>query len=776
MARTLLFFLLTALYITSFGQYRISGLLVAEVNGRPVERAMIRLVELRNGQSFEAHTDTKGIFLLEDLAEGMYEIEFMHPSFESRKREIEIKEASILNLLEALAYKYFELEEVAINEGANELPAFEKISGHSFDPKFQQYLGGAMTDPVRLLANFPGVSSGNDIRNDLVVRGNSPVGVLWQLEGMEIYNPNHFATSGNSGGGVNILNPTTLGKSSFLTGAFSAEYGNATSAVFNANLRNGNTTQHQLGFRTNLIDWSVSAEGPISREQGSSYLFAYRNSTFAMLNRLDERFEDYFGNQPSLKDFTYKLNFPIKNGNIALFGLGGKSQLNINDLFDENHIYEYASSSLSTGASLRRTFGTRSSLNLGLMYSNQLSDNGESFLENAEPVREFQFRDDQEQFTIQSHFDHQLYPGHRLKVGGKLMFTKASLMPDEEFYQPYSISESFLRTHVFANYTLAVPNNYKANFGLHATHFGLNNQLYIEPRASIGFHLGTGHSLGFAMGVHSKGNPLSLYLASRVSTESDSVMLDPINMNTQFAQSFQTVITYNGQVSPSLHLKAEAYYFKNFSILDRGQAEYSGLNIGGNEFADVFHNFVYQYSNNGAGKSIGLELSAKANLPEQIYLQAFASIYNATYQTAEGEIFPTIFNGNQAFTLLSGKRFDFIKKSGHDFRVDLSINYMGGRRFSPEMIQNEDGVITCERDDERIFGERLPAYFRTDLKFTYEIDGAKARHQFYLDIRNMTNRQNVLLREVRNCTDVRYEYQLSLLPLIGYNFTFSPST
>ncbi|MBK9184540.1 MAG: hypothetical protein IPM83_15915 [Ignavibacteria bacterium] len=40
---------------------------------------------------------------------------------------------------------------------------------------------------------------GNDSRNDIVVRGNSPAGMLWQMDGMIIPNPNHFGSLNKHG-------------------------------------------------------------------------------------------------------------------------------------------------------------------------------------------------------------------------------------------------------------------------------------------------------------------------------------------------------------------------------------------------------------------------------------------------------------------------------------------------------------------------------------------------------------------------------------------------
>ena len=48
-----------------------------------------------------------------------------------------------------------------------------------------RYAGGYF-DASRMVTNFPGVSAGNgDDKNEIVIRGNSPRGLLWRLEGIE---------------------------------------------------------------------------------------------------------------------------------------------------------------------------------------------------------------------------------------------------------------------------------------------------------------------------------------------------------------------------------------------------------------------------------------------------------------------------------------------------------------------------------------------------------------------------------------------------------------
>jgi hypothetical protein len=86
---------------------------------------------------------------------------------------------------------------------------------------------GSWGDPARMASNFAGVTIVSDKRNDIIVRGNSPIGVLWRMDGLQIPNPNHFAVAGSSGGAISMINNNLLDNSDFSTGAFSAEYGNA---------------------------------------------------------------------------------------------------------------------------------------------------------------------------------------------------------------------------------------------------------------------------------------------------------------------------------------------------------------------------------------------------------------------------------------------------------------------------------------------------------------------------------------------------------------------
>ena len=140
-------------------------------------------------------------------------------------------------------------------------------------------VAAGINDPGRTAQSFAGVSSADDENNELVIRGNSPRGMLWRMEGIEIPNPNHFSNGeGGSGGGVCALSTQVLANSDFFTGAFPAEYGNALSGVFDLSMRNGNSEKREYALQLGVMGVQAALEGPIRKGSEASYLFNYRYS------------------------------------------------------------------------------------------------------------------------------------------------------------------------------------------------------------------------------------------------------------------------------------------------------------------------------------------------------------------------------------------------------------------------------------------------------------------------------------------------------------------
>ena len=307
----------------------IKGKIVEKETSYPLTGATIIL--LSDSTQFTGTTsDVDGDFRIEKVSVGRHRIKVSFIGYRDVITSIEVSSAKEVILTIPLEETATRLSEVVIRanndgEASNEMAA---VSARSFTIEETQRYAGSRGDPARMASNFAGVQGADDSRNDIVIRGNSPQAVLWRMEGINIPNPNHFNIPGTAGGPVSMINNKTLANSDFFTGAFPAEYGNSISGVFDLKLRNGNNEKHEASGQFGFLGTEIFAEGPLSGNKKSSYLFSYRYSTLAIFNKLGI---DIGTNAvPRYQDIAFKFNFPLKNRSaISIFGLGGKSNIDI---------------------------------------------------------------------------------------------------------------------------------------------------------------------------------------------------------------------------------------------------------------------------------------------------------------------------------------------------------------------------------------------------------------------------------------------------------------
>ncbi|MEZ4800945.1 MAG: TonB-dependent receptor plug domain-containing protein [Flavobacteriales bacterium] len=175
----------------------------------------------------------------------------------------------------------------------------------------------------RMAASFAGVQATDDGNNNIAIRGNNPYGLLWRMEGIDIPNPNHFSAPATSGGGISILSTQLLANSDFMTGAFSAEYGNALSGVFDLRLRRGNNEKREYTLQAGFLGIDAAVEGPIKKGYDGSFLINYRYSTLSLLSNIGVNVGDGVTN---FQDLSFNVYMPTKKaGTFSLFGFGGLS-------------------------------------------------------------------------------------------------------------------------------------------------------------------------------------------------------------------------------------------------------------------------------------------------------------------------------------------------------------------------------------------------------------------------------------------------------------------
>lgn len=91
---------------------------------------------------------------------------------------------------------------------------------------------GTLQDVSRYVSTLPGVVTGSaDFRNDIIVRGGSPLENLFVVDNIEIPNINSFANLASAGGTVSLLDVQLIDDVTFLTGGYPAPYTNRLSSV-----------------------------------------------------------------------------------------------------------------------------------------------------------------------------------------------------------------------------------------------------------------------------------------------------------------------------------------------------------------------------------------------------------------------------------------------------------------------------------------------------------------------------------------------------------------
>lgn len=318
--RVILIFILFVSSISTFGQ-SVRGFVTDAASGQPIEFANVKVKEKAMG----GVTDSLGHFEIKNLPVGRYTIEaslvgYIPVVFQ----EIMVGSNKDIELNFQLTEKVETLGEVVVRPRlSKELPLNKMtLTGARMlsVEEASRYAGG-FDDPARLVSSFAGVA-GNPNGNGISVHGNAPQLLQWKLEGIEIFTPNHFSDSWGMGAGVvSALSSNVLGNSDFMSGAFSAEYGNALSGVFDLKMRNGNNSKYENTVQVGTLGIDAASEGPISKKAHSSYLFNYRYSMTTLARKLGLLKLD--GDAADYQDLNFKLNFPTrKAGVFSVFGLG----------------------------------------------------------------------------------------------------------------------------------------------------------------------------------------------------------------------------------------------------------------------------------------------------------------------------------------------------------------------------------------------------------------------------------------------------------------------
>lgn len=753
-------------------------------------------------------TDANGEFRLEEIPVGRRVFRVSYIGYRQKLfNNIIISSGKEVVLKVELVEESRDLGEITVSarrngEVQNELAT---VSAREFSVDETNRYAGSRGDPARMASNFAGVQGADDSRNDIVIRGNSPQSVIWQVEGVVIPNPNHFAIPGTNGGPVSIINNKTLSNSDFFTGAFPAEFGNSNAGVFDLNLRNGNNQNHEFSGMFGLLGTELFAEGPINKDKGSSYLVNYRYSTISLFLKLGV--DVGTNSSPTYQDATFRLSFPQDNGaELSLWGIGGLSNTAIlisdqtepvTELYGQSDRDQYFASDMGVlGMTYSYPMNKNTFWKTTLAASHQevrahheLIYDRDTFPDGSFDVSSVVMEDlmrytfTENKYTASSFIYRKLDKGGVLKFGlmadlYDLHYHDSLRIRDDEYpnsqnwERRWNADDGGLLLQPYVHWKKQLTDRLSANIGLHSLYYSMNHSFSpLEPRAGMEYKMANGQRLSFGTGLHSQLQSQYLYFyydPMSVSTEQNP----EYNRDMDLSKSWHAVLGYDKILAKNMRLKMETYYQYLFNIpVDATrESSFSLLNTGSG-FSRFFPD---ELENSGTGHNYGLEFTLERFFANNYFFMFTASVFESKYRGSDGVLRNTDFNGNYAVNGLATKEFKIGKSSL--IGLGTKITWAGGRRYgivdTTASFQAEEVIWKDEKRNEF----RFPDYFRADLRITYNLNRPNVSHEVAFDLVNLFGIQNIMSLTWAPGVDpnnpIVRNYQLGFLPVFYYKIDF----
>lgn len=778
-------------------------------------------VQISTLEGFMTPTDMDGRFSFDDVPIGRHVVKLSFMGYESRTIDGVVLVSGRPVVLEVkMSESVFSIAaaEVTATQTGEVMNEMATVSARAFTVEETDRYAGSRGDPARMASNFAGVQGADDSRNDIVVRGNSPSGVLWRIEGVDLTNPNHFSVPGTGGGPVAIINNKTLANSDFFTAAFPAEFGNSTAAVFDLKLRNGNQDHWHGSAQLGFLGTEVLLEGPLNRDKRSSLLVNYRYSTASIFSAVG--IDIGTSAVPKYQDGSFKLFTPTKGGgSLSFWGIGGNSNVDIlisNQEAPERNIYGdndrdqyFRTGTGMMGLTHTQPLNSRSYIKTTLAVSRDRQDSNHDYVTRdllitdidttytniqTSPLMTYGFVKDR--LALAVHANHKLEPKTgtaTLRMGLNTDLMMWSFQDSIRAFtdEPDSLGAWGRRWDADMKGALIQPfiqlkrrpnEALTWTAGLHAmvdTRSGASS--LFEPRLGMQWVSKGGTVWSAGSGLHSQIQ--SPYIYASATTTEVSGQLNMPNQELGFTRSIHNVIGVTRKLSDLWTLKMEVYHQHLFEIpvadlsteWGANNGSYSLINAGGG-FSRLFPDTLL---NEGTGRNMGVEMTLSRAFREGWFMLLTASVFDAKYTGADDVSRNTDFNGKYSWNFLASKEWKLSPSLG--LVTGLKATMAGGRWYGPvdddaSLAQREIIFIDQDRNT-----QQFDDYFRLDIKTNLTWNRPETTWELGIDFVNILGTENILKltyapdemdQDDPDYSPVRQEYQLGFLPIFFLRIDF----
>ena len=652
-----------------------------------------------------------------------------------------------------------------INIFGEKIEFLQRSSSHgelAFSPRHITNLPNiGESDVFRSLQLLPGIQMGNSGFAGLFIRGGTPDQNRIILDGMTVYQVDHFFgffSSINS----NIVKDVQIYKSSF-----PAKFGGGISSIIDITGKSGSTKKQKLDLFTNMLSAGFTYQKPLSK-RGSLILSARRSFTDQYQTKLYDKIHDFlisgsglnigselpsdslsYSSQYLPNFYFYDINgkftyLPTEKDIISISFYEGRDYLGEEKTFDfpsdtigvdqvkTNERTRWGNNGLS-GRWLHRwseKLTTQLFLSDTKYLSNHLLNSYWSLDTSITPVYLSKEKNQIIDQTSRINVTYNTGKNHLIELGlAKTIYTTDYSLDlgDSIIFINEKIKGSLIEGYVQDRWIVSP--NMELLLGLRSEKFSKGNTIFIDPRLSASYHIS---------------DRLSLKVSG--------------SQAHQFLNRFSNDVITNGSkfvwLIPNKHMEPMGSIQKNFGIEYDSPDIFFGFDLYNKNVSNIsdFSQFVFpidvysESSNNltfqGEGKSTGFELFFHKKKGK---LKGWASYNYGTIQCK----FPEL-NGGEVFLADHDRTHEMksaLISSIGKWTLTITGLISSGRVFTPNnnlMIrENENANYTLQAEPGTRNSNRLPIVQRIDLSLNRSMYFMEKNVDIGISIFNVFNRKNI---------------------------------
>jgi len=621
---------------------------------------------------------------------------------------------------------------------------------------------GTIGDVSRVVMSLPSVAKVNDTRNNLIVRGGSPMENGYTIDGIDVPNINHFPLQGAASGALGMIQVDLLEDVTFQAGGFGVQRGERLSSIMELALREGDRERVNGQLNLNLLGVGGILDGPLANRRGS-FLVAANRSYFDFVI---DAFDVEASAVPWYSDILGKVVYDLSPRNqLTLLDLAGRDHSHIaasRARENEENIHGTADWTVNTiGAKWRHLWGPRgySTTSFSHTYTNWQS-NWSEVIGNA-PLS----ANDATEHTFTFGSDHSFRAGKRLTVACGARLSAVPFEYDRTYFATTDVlgnpvpelrvqsSESALNAGGYVSASVLLAPRFTFTPGVRVDHQSYTGNSTVAPRGQLAYDIDDATSLSASCGLYRQALPFVLLTQS----ERFKSLANPVAVHYVFGVS--------RLLADDTRLTVETYLKRYDHLpLDPAQAELNVLDQTNDQDGFTAHETL---SDDGRASSSGVEVMLQKKLAERLYGSLSGSYSRARYRDFSGTWRDRIYDNRYLATLVGGYK--------PDQNWDLSLRWIfaGGAPYTPFDLAASTAANRGVYDEHSVNSGRLPAYHTLDVRADRRFTFANANGVVFVAVQNLYARENIASYYWNQNKNEPATYkQWGLLPLLGVELEF----